>query len=69
MTWLLLDPGGSLIASGSWWGVIEQGAEIGVIELRESRRDGSMACPRLRAGFAMVPAPMIPEAKECVCYA
>lgn len=68
MTWLLLDPAGAVIASGSWWGVIEDGAEQGVVQIRESRCDGSAACPKLMPGFVMAPAAMIPEAEECVRY-
>lgn len=68
MTWFLLAPDGSLLASGSWMSVIEQGWDEGVIKRCLSRRDGSEACPKLRAGYVIVPAAMCPNVEECVRY-
>lgn len=64
MIFVLLDPHGNVIASGSWRSVVEAGEEDGVIGRRYSRCDGSEASPILRLGYSFVPAAMIPENAE-----
>lgn len=64
MTWFLLAPDGSLIASGSWQAVIEEGAEEGIFQRRFSSRDGSEAAPKIRRGYVMAPAAMFPSLEE-----
>lgn len=64
MEFVLLDPGGEMLALGSWHSVVEAGEEFGVIQRRYSRCDGSECAPILRCGYAFLPAAMIHAADQ-----
>ena len=69
MIWVLLAPNGEVLASGSWQGVVEEGAEQGVMLRRLSRSDErTEIAPKIRPGFIMAPRGMFPEAEECLRY-
>jgi hypothetical protein len=66
VTWVLLAPDGTVIASGSWQAVIEAGEEDGVMQRRPSRCDGSETAPLIRRGYIMALRGMFPEAERYV---